>query len=275
MKNLFLSISIFATTVCLLTGTSAGAQALKEVEELRKADSLSLRPGGDTLSAGQSPAAIQADPQVFVVHDTVYVEYDRKRDRKFSSYVKDKKFLFAIRTNALAVPLINIGMEFPFGNHWSVGFDYYYPFIKRNTLHKDCFEFIGYDLDVRYYLGSDRYPSESRLLGHSFGIYGAGGHYDFEREWSGHQGTFFNIGFDWKYSWPVFHGRMHMEIELGLGLIYSDAQPYDVFIPYGDCFRRPEERKIIRWYGPTRAQFNIVVPIYRKPMVARVRRRNK
>ena len=274
MKKLFLSISILATTVCLLTGTPAGAQALNGETGSDPKDSLSHRPLSDTLQIRDTLSAI-ATPEVMIVHDTVYVEYDRKRDRKFSSYVKDKKFLFAIRTNVLAVPLINIGMEFPFGNHWSVGFDYYYPFIKRNTLHKDCFEFIGYDLDVRYYLGSDRHPSESRLLGHSFGIYGAGGHYDFERDWSGHQGTFFNIGFDWKYSWPVFHGRMHMEIELGLGLIYSDAQPYDVFIPYGDCFRRPEERKIIRWYGPTRAQFNIVVPIYRKPMVARVRRRTK
>ena len=58
-----------------------------------------------------------------------------------------------------------------------------------------------------------------------------------------------------------------MEIEIGLGIIYSDAQPYDCFVPYGECFRRPEERKIIRWYGPTRAQFNLVVPFYRKPVV--------
>ena len=214
-------------------------------------------------------------PEELVKHDTIIVEkvvtvekyYDGKLDYKFANRVAGKKFLFAARTNIFAIPLINVGLEFPFGNHWSVGVDYYYPFIKRNSLHKDCFEFIGYDLDVRYYLGSDRFPKESRLLGHSFGIYGAGGHYDFEDEWSGYQGSFFNFGFDWKYSWPVFRGRMHMEIEIGLGIIYSDAQPYDCFVPYGECFRRPEERKIIRWYGPTRAQFNLVVPFYRKPIV--------
>ena len=224
----------------------------------------------DTLSAAGAPAVSGGAP----ARDTVYIYLDgKKEDMKFSSYTKGKRFLFALRTNILAVPLVNVGIEFPFGNHWSVGIDYYYPFIRRNTLHKDCFEFIGYDLDVRYYLGSDRHPSESRLLGHSFGIYGAGGHYDFEREWKGYQGTFFNVGFDWKYSWPIFHGRMHMEVELGLGLIYSDAQPYDVFVPYGDCFRRPEERKIIRWYGPTRAQFNLVVPIYKRPITSRRRER--
>lgn len=237
---------------------------------------VAAEPLKDTLAASR-PVRELADtikgPSPKVVHDTIYIESTRKNYRKFASVVKGKQFLFSLRTNIFAVPLANIGAEFPFGRHWSVGLDVYYPFIKRNTLHKDCFEFIGYDLDVRYYLGSDRYPSESRLLGHSFGLYGAGGHYDFEREWMGYQGTFFNIGFDWKYSWPVLNGRMHMEIELGLGLIYSDAQPYDVFIPYGDAFRRPEERKIIRWYGPTRAQFNIVVPIYRKPFTSRVVKR--
>lgn len=219
----------------------------------------------------QAPVEEQVRVDTVIVEKVITVEkyYDGKMDYKFANRVEGKKFLFAARTNIFAVPLINVGLEFPFGAHWSVGLDYYYPFIRRNSLHKDCFEFIGYDLDVRYYLGSDRFPKESRLLGHSFGVYGAGGHYDFEDEWSGYQGSFFNFGFDWKYSWPIFQGRMHMEIELGLGVIYSDAQPYDCFVPYGECFRRPEERKIIRWYGPTRAQFSLVVPFYRKPFSAK------
>lgn len=268
----------------------------QDVEDLRKVQLRSLQGGapwaylkknvfpmlrsayGDAMFVVSVPIQEKNEEPVVVVEtqrDTVLVEkivtveYDGRLDRKFASRVEGKKFLLALRTNIFAIPAINVGAEFPFGQHWSVGVDFYYPWIKRNSLHKDCFEFVAYDMDVRYYLGSDRYPKESRLLGHSFGIYGAGGHYDFEQDWMGYQGTFFNIGFDWKYSWPVMHGKMHMEIEIGLGVIYSDAQPYDCFVPYGDCFRRPEERKIIRWYGPTRAQFNIVVPFYRKPIQSR------
>lgn len=122
---------------------------------------------------------------------------------------------------------------------------------------------IAYDMAVRYWLPNDKYPAQSRLLGHSFGVYGAGGHYDFERNYNGHQGTFFNIGFDWKYSWPILHGSMHMEIEVGLGMIYSEAQPYQVYDDYGKAFRQAGQRRIVRWYGPTRAQFNLVVPFYR------------
>jgi len=208
-------------------------------------------------------------PVESVVRDTVVVkefietEYDGKTDRKFLKRVEGKKFLFSARTNIVAIPLINVGVEFPFSKHFSIGFDYYYPWLRRNALHDKCVQMMAYDMDVRYWLPSDKYPEQSRLLGHSFGVYGAGGHYDFEMNYSGHQGTFFNIGFDWKYSWPIFHGAMHMEVELGLGMIYSDAQPYNVYDDYGKAFRVPGQRKIVRWYGPTRAQFNLCVPFYR------------
>ena len=210
---------------------------------------------------------VSADGQE-AIRDTVWlkeyveVEYNGKVDRRFAKRVENKSFLFSIKTNIFAVPLLNAGIEFPFSERFSVEFDFYYPFIKRNALHKDCTEMLAYDMAVRYWLPNDRKPSQARLLGHSFGIYGAGGHYDFEREWLGHQGSFFNVGFDWKYAWQVLHGSLHMEIELGLGMIYSDAQPYEVYDEYGKAFRIPGERRIIRWYGPTRVQLNIVVPFY-------------
>ncbi len=269
----------------------------EDVEDLRKTNLRTLQGGkpwaymkknifpnlrsayGDAMFVVSVPVPEKKDTVIVTpaVADTIVVEkvvtvekfYDGRMDMQFAHRVEEKRFLFSARTNIVAIPLINVGVEFPFGEHWSMGLDFYYPWIRRNSLHKDCTQLIAYDMDVRYYLGSDKYPKESRLLGHSFGVYGAGGHYDFEREWTGYQGTFFNFGFDWKYSWPIIHGRMHMEIEIGLGVIYSDAQPYDCFIPYGECFRRPEERKIIRWYGPTRAQFNLVVPFYRKPVKGR------
>lgn len=221
----------------------------------------------------------EAAPPVVQVQgprDTVFVAvpsyFDEKTsllnvspiDPKYYNRLRGKSFLMGIRTNILAIPLVNLGLEVPFGRHFSLGMDIYYPWLKRNAYHKECTQMVAYGMDIRYWLGRDNVPAEARLLGHSFGIYGAGGHYDFQRNWSGHQGTFFNIGFDWMYAFPIFHGTMHMEIELGLGFIYSKATPYYCYEPYGDCIREPGAIKIVRWYGPTKAQVSIVVPIYRR-----------
>lgn len=198
-----------------------------------------------------------------ILRDTVLLS-DRPKDPKYALWTRDRKFIFALRTNILAVPLMNVGAEFPIGKHFSVGVDWYYPWIWRNSLHKDCNELLAWGLDFRWWPGRDRVPEQARLLGHSFGVYGAGGHYDFERNWHGHQGTFWNVGIDWMYALPVFHGRIHLEFEVGLGFIFSMAQPYNVFFEYGDCIREPGVSKVVRWFGPTRAQISVVVPIYVK-----------
>jgi hypothetical protein len=55
-----------------------------------------------------------------------------------------------------------------------------------------------------------------------------------------------------------------MEFELGIGYIYSRAQPYDCFKIGGKCYRRVGIKKHIHWIGPTRAQISLVIPIYCK-----------
>ena len=53
-----------------------------------------------------------------------------------------KTTLIAARTN-LMVPLTNVGLEYSIGNNWSVGADYYFPWIKRQPDHKNAFQLIG------------------------------------------------------------------------------------------------------------------------------------
>ena len=87
-----------------------------------------------------------------------------------------------------------------------------------------------------------------------------GGYYDFERNWRGHQGEFFNIGVDYMYALPLFNGLIHLEFELGLGYIYSRAIPYR-FI--GDeCYLENNITRQIHWAGPTRAQVSVVLPVH-------------
>jgi hypothetical protein len=209
------------------------------------------------------------------VTDTVYIdrptvvpsgEVQARRHREYD--LSGRKLLFALRTNALAVPLANIGVEVPLGGRWSIGADWYYPWIWRPQHGEGldysgvCNELLALDLELRLWFPDRHRRNGQRLLGHSVGLYAAAGHYDFERDRKGWQGEFANIGADYLYACPVFGGRMHLEFELGIGYIYSPARPYDSFYEGGKAFRRSGVTRYTRWFGPTRAQISITVPLY-------------
>lgn len=209
--------------------------------------------------------------------DTVYVPYTVTQTQTDTVFVASetaprktgpdrtgRKFLFAARTNVFAVPLANVGIEIPLSRNWSIGADYYYPWIWRDDIHKTCNELLALDIEARYWFNNRKHPENSRLLGHSIGVYAAAGYYDFERNWFGHQGEFLNAGIDYLFACPIFRGRMHLEFELGLGYIYSEAQPYDCFKAGDKCYRRKGVREYIHWVGPTRAQFSLVIPFWSK-----------
>ena len=220
-------------------------------------------------------------PKVELQKDTVYVDVPYEVEKIVTVPVavpeekppypgEGKKMLFALRTNTLAIPFTNIGVEVPLGEHWSLGADWYSPWIwrERHSENLDTwgwgFEFQALDLEARYWFTNPRKRPEQRLLGHSIGLYAAAGHYDFERDWKGNQGEFGNIGIDYLYALPLFKGRMHLELELGLGFIYSRNQAY-LCITHGDkCYRYGNGKRAVTWLGPTRAQISFVVPIYVK-----------
>ena len=232
-----------------------------------------LRAGGGSVTCViQRPAKeiISQTDTVFVPYpvteiqtDTIIIQSEIPQEKKKKDFT-GRRFLFAARTNVFAVPFANVGIEIPVSKNWSVGADYYYPWIWRDDIHKTCNELLAIDFEARYWFSNRKHPDNSRLLGHSIGIYAAAGYYDFERNWSGHQGEFVNAGIDYLFACPVFRGRMHLEFELGLGYIYSEAQPYDCFRAGDKCYRRKGVREYIHWIGPTRAQFSLVIPFWSK-----------
>ena len=221
--------------------TAGGAVSLvirRPVREIiRETDTLYVtKTERDTVFVAGEPSELSDEE----LHDILR----QRRDYDISG----KKFLLALRTNVLAVPFANVGIEVPIGENWSVGADWYSPWIWREKHNKDidmngwCFEFQAADIEARYWFHNSRKKPQARLLGH--------------------QGEFWNAGVDYLYAAPIFGGRMHLEFELGVGYIYSDAQPYDCFIAGEKCFRQKGVTKKIRWFGPTRAQVSLVLPIY-------------
>ena len=168
------------------------------------------------------------------------------------------------RTNLL-LPLLNVGAELPMNNRWSVATDIYYPWIPRAASHKNCYQAFGVNVEGRYWLGKSHGPGidnrAKRLLGHSVGAFVMSGDYDWERNYSGYQGDFVMGGVDYLYAMPVFRGKMHLELSLGVGYFYSKATHYDVFESGGKGYRDKDFRKIFEYFGPLKASVAFVVPL--------------
>ena len=164
----------------------------------------------------------------------------------------------AVRTNLL-VPGFNLGVEVPIGNTWSVGADYYFPWLSRKEDNRNAMQLLSWGLSGRYWPGQDRTYMD-RLLGHSVGLGAYGGYYDLERDFAGHQGEYVSVYLDYMYAMPVFRKKMHLEFTLGLGYLYSKARPYDVFEPGGKAFNKGYTKNI-HWFGPVKVGISLVVPI--------------
>lgn len=173
-----------------------------------------------------------------------------------------RKLLLEARTNLL-LPALNVGAELPLGNSWSIGADWYYPWLFRNADHRNCVQALALNLEGRYWFGRGRTP-ERRLLGHSIGLFTMAGYYDFERNYKGLQGEFATVGIDYLYALPVFKKKMRLELSLGVGYFYSQARQYEVYTPGGKGYKDKDMAKVIRYFGPVKANVALVLPIYSK-----------
>ena len=178
------------------------------------------------------------------------------------AHMDEAPVVIAARTNLL-VPALNVGAELPLGDRWSVSADYYFPWIWPSPKNKNCFELLGWSVEGRYWLGRNR-AAKDRLLGHSVGLYGAGGYYDFERNFKGLQGEFISAGLDYTYAMPIGRKkRLNLEFTLALGYIHSWGRNYHVLDEYGPLFKDDEEIRF-DYVGPTKAAVSLVVPFGKK-----------
>lgn len=173
-----------------------------------------------------------------------------------------RKPVVAVRSNLL-VPALNVGIEVPIGTNWSVAADYYFPWVWPKRDNKNCFELLAWGVEGRYWFGRNRTVFD-RLQGHSLGLYGYMGYYDFERNYHGHQGEFVNVGIDYTYAMAVGKKKaVHFEFSLGIGYIYSQARKYSV-IESGAPLISDKITKKVGFFGPTKANISLVVPIFQK-----------
>ena len=163
-----------------------------------------------------------------------------------------------LRSNVL-LPLGNFGIEVPIGTQWSVGADFYYPWLSRKSDHKNCFQVLMWNLEGRYWFGQDR-KKENVLEGHSVGFNTMVGYYDLEKNYEGYQGDFVNFSFDYTYGMPILNNKLHLEFTVGLGYFFSKATKYEVFEKGGKGYKSGYKEKF-QYIGPNKLAVSIVVPI--------------
>lgn len=191
-------------------------------------------------------------------------------------YPEWKKMIMAFRSNLL-VPGLNVGMEFPIKDNWSVGIDYWYPWAvsKHN---KWCGEMLGLFVDAKYWFPGEKYAwtRTERLQGHAVGIYAGAGYYDYQRIDRGAQGEYIDTGVDYTFALPIADGRLRLEFNLGLGFIRTWYRTYSPSSDYKDLIKDPGIRQhSTNFFGPTRAGVSLAVPIIVKTGIPGVKKGGK
>ena len=209
--------------------------------------------------------------RVIVLRDTVFTSSDIPSADYEETLSYHRKPVVAIRSNLL-LPLLNIGVDVPVDNRWSVGFDWYYPWMWRSwhksSEMKDCFELLYGNATLRYWMGKKHRPGQEnwryRLTGHAIGLNLGWGYYDIGRDYAGHQGDFYHIGAEYNYAKALGkRKRVFLHFSLSMGYVHSIAEGYKVYDEGGHAFRTGLNKRV-DWIGPTKAEVALVIPICKK-----------
>lgn len=173
---------------------------------------------------------------------------------------RESREIFYLSSNLLC-PLANVGVDVALGNTWSMGLGYSYPWLWRAADHKHCFQLLSWAVDAHYWFGAGRARSyEDRLEGHSVGMSASFGYYDFERNYQGWQGEFAALAADYRYAWPIFDDRLHLQFSLSFAYLYSVARPYDVPERGGKAYKRNYTQRL-HYLGPNAVELSLVLPV--------------
>ena len=179
--------------------------------------------------------------------------------------VTERDWHWAVRTNLL-VPAANIGVVWPIGRHFSLAADWYYPWIWPPRRNAWCVELLGLGVEGRWWLrdGADPYH---RLTGSSLGCTVMAGYYDFEARNRGLQGEYLQVSLDYGWTFPIFRDRCRLTLLAGACYLHSNFRTYAVHEPYGRLYRDGDWTDKLNWFGPTRLEVSLAIPIWHEQTI--------
>ncbi len=180
----------------------------------------------------------------------------------------ERKTIMALKSNLLydALTLVNYSIEVPFNKHFSALYYHQFPWWRWGEANNEhCIRFLSIGFEGRWWfkpMPSTKYRSErDRLTGHFFGVYAESGKWDFQwdRKFC-HQGEHWSAGLSYGYAMPL--GR-YFNLEFSLSFGYASI-PYRKYTPNSDyeiLWRDLEKHGTWHYFGPTKAQVSLVLPI--------------
>ena len=174
-----------------------------------------------------------------------------------------KKPFIALKTNLLydAVTVLNVEVEVPIKQHWSIAGEWIFPWWLHNKNRADNrparLEVLCGTLEGRYWFGK---REEKRVLtGWYAGIYSGAGLYDLQWKAKGYQGEFFvAAGISAGFAHPVGK-HLSMEYGLGIGYLKTHYRHYQAFFgPDNKWHPIRLNNGHYSWFGPTRAKVSLV-----------------
>lgn len=226
--------------------------------EVTSADSFE-RPGVSADSSGVSAdsSGASADSSRASADSSGLVLSELRIPQRAVQSWRESREIFYLSSNLLC-PLANVGVDVALGNTWSMGLGYSYPWLWRAADHKHCFQLLSWAVDAHYWFGARSY--EDRLEGHSVGMSASFGYYDFERNYQGWQGEFAAVAADYRYAWPIFDDRLHLQFSLSFAYLYSVARPYGVPERGGKAYKRNYTQRL-HYLGPNAVELSLVLPV--------------
>ena len=171
-----------------------------------------------------------------------------------------RKVILALKTNLLydVLSLTNFSVELPFWkDNMSLLYYHQFPWWTWGQADNEfCTRFLSIGAEARWW-----FKTKDRLNGHFLGAYAESGKYDFEYQRRiCYQGEFYSAGLSYGYAMPV--GR-HLNLEFSISAGYASI-PYRGYYPSEDyeiLWRDPNKVGRLHYWGPTKAQVSLVIPI--------------
>ena len=187
--------------------------------------------------------------------------------------MRKKTTILALKTNLLydALTLLNYSIEVPFNEKFSVLWYHQFPWWGWGEADNQyCIRFLSMGAEGRWWFKPKPRPQmgksvqRDKLMGHFVGLYAESGKWDFE--WGRdicHQGEHWSVGLSYGYSMPLGR-RLNREFSISVGYASIAYRKYEPSEDYEILWRDPEKQGRWHYFGPTKAQVSLVVPITMK-----------
>ena len=169
---------------------------------------------------------------------------------------------FAVKTNLPAdlVTAVNLGVELPLGEAFSVNAHFTFPWWTAGPYgNKYALQLLDAEGELRWWFA----PGEERLEGHYLALQGSGGKFDLQ--WGRDIGCYqcYNWGVGLSYGYSMSLGEhWNLEFALTLGYLAIDYQHYVPSPDWSVLLRDNAKAGVLHYFGPTGLKVSLVYPFH-------------